>query len=206
MDGNSFYDLDYLIKINEGRADQYLTGYQKVVDRLTNIIIVYSAIPIVQDVFFKNNHSPLLYGCFGLFVVLFLVSLIYTVLLIIPVKVAYLDAPEKYYKTFRLQYEQDKTLDQAAVDQLIKGSYILELEQAVNTNSRVFKRKSSFFYNSILFGLLAAIPYLICLGYHISVSQDSIQKVKLVNEQKNTTLDKSILKCQNNQNLTRKNH
>jgi len=190
MAGNSFYDLDYLITINEKRAEQFLTAYQKVVERLTNIVLIYSAftiflIPIIQDVFLTPGVSMILYVSFGLFVAMFIISLIFTIKLIIPVQVAYLDEPDKYYKGIRIQYEQNSpdpaNFDQNAIDQLIKGSYILELEEAVQTNNVLFKRKNSFFYNSLTFGLLAAVPYLICLGFHITKKTDTVQKVQIVN-------------------------
>jgi len=51
---NSFYDLDHIISLGEKRVDLYLSAYQAVLGRLTNIILVYSAIgiyliPIIQD-------------------------------------------------------------------------------------------------------------------------------------------------------------
>lgn len=46
MEEQSFYSFDYLISINEKRAKQYLTAYQKVIERFTNIILIYSAITI----------------------------------------------------------------------------------------------------------------------------------------------------------------
>ena len=51
----SFYDLDYIIEINEKRLAEYTALYQKVLERLTNIILVYSAlgiflVPLTQHV------------------------------------------------------------------------------------------------------------------------------------------------------------
>lgn len=187
MEQQSFYSFDYLISINEKRAEQYLTAYQKVIERFTNIILIYSAITIflitiIQDIFFGQVKSIIMYICFVLFAGLFLTSLIFTIKLIIPVQVAYLDAPDKYYKDIRIQYEQSNPeLDEKAINKLIKGSYILELEEAVKVNNTLFKRKSSFFYNSLLFGLLCAIPYMVCLGYHISKKDKSVQQIEIVN-------------------------
>lgn len=187
MEEQSFYSFDYLISINEKRAEQYLTAYQKVIERFTNIILIYSAItifliPIIQDIFFGQVKSVIMYVCFVLFAGLFLTSLFFTIKLIIPVQVAYLDAPEKYYKDIRIQYEQSNPeLDEKAINKLIKGSYILELEEAVEVNNTLFKRKSSFFYNSLLFGLLCAIPYMVCLGYHISKKDNVVQQIEIVN-------------------------
>jgi len=55
MPPKSFYDLDYIIEINEARYDQYTSAYSKVLEKYTNIILIYSAIaifliPIIQDI------------------------------------------------------------------------------------------------------------------------------------------------------------
>lgn len=85
-------------------------------------------------------------------------------------------------KIFEFNYEQSNSgLEEAVINKLIKGSYILELEEAVKVNNTLFKRKSSFFYNSLLFGLLCALPYMFCLGYHISKKDKSIQQLEIVN-------------------------
>jgi hypothetical protein len=62
MPGKSFYDLDCLITINEQRLDQYSSAYEKVMDKLTNIIVIYSAmaiflIPIAGEVFWVGKKS-----------------------------------------------------------------------------------------------------------------------------------------------------
>ncbi|HZE84883.1 MAG TPA: hypothetical protein VE035_11290, partial [Puia sp.] len=61
----------------------------------------------------------------------------------------------------------------------LKGSYILELENAIQINSSVFRRKSSFFYKALLFALLAAVPYIVCLEFHLSKSGHRAEKIEL---------------------------
>jgi len=190
----SFYDLDYIIEINEQRLEQYTSSYQKVQERLTNIILIYSAItifllPIVQDVFFLAIKSCFLYTCFCLFAILFIVSIFFTIKLVIPVEVAYLEIPKRYYEDYRLTYEQN-IRNQQQIENLLKASYINELETALDTNDRVFRRKSSFYYNALMYALLSAIPYIICLGFHISKKDDNIQKVEFKNPEINCILHK----------------
>jgi hypothetical protein len=53
----SFYSLDYIIEINEKRYQQYTEAYQKVLEKYTNLILIYSAVgfflvPVIQDIFF----------------------------------------------------------------------------------------------------------------------------------------------------------
>ena len=185
----SFYDLDYIVEINEKRLEEYTSYYQKILERLTHIILIYSAlgiflIPLIQRIFERNINSIIFYSCLVIFILLFIVSLVFTVRLVLPVDIAYLMPPEKYYKTIRGTMEQIYPGNQNKVDASIKGSYILELEKAISNNETVWVRKSSFHYKALIFALLAVIPYLICVGYHLTKKEDSIQKVELINKKK----------------------
>ena len=189
----SFYDLDYIIEINENRVAQYTSAYQQVLSKLTNIILIYSAlaiflIPIIQEVFVPCK-SITLYVCFAVFAGLFITSIVFTIKLIFPIEVAYLTEPGKYYKEYRLDYEKTITV-QNDVDNALKASYIGELEKAVAVNDKVFKRKSSFYYNALMFALASVIPFLLCLGYHIFQKDDKIQKIEIVKAKINCNLDK----------------
>jgi hypothetical protein len=188
----SFYDLDYIIEINEKRIEQYLSAYQKVLERLTNIILIYSAITIflisiIKIVFFNKECPWFLYTCFAAFALLFSVSLFHAVRLIIPVEIAYLDAPKKYYQEMRLTYEQTIS-NQPDVEKLLKASYIDELESTLSNYEQLFRRKSSFYYNALMYGLLSAVPFIICVGFHISKKEETIQKVEIINSEKISNL------------------
>ena len=181
----SFYDLDYLIEINQKRLEEYNASLQLVLGRLTNIILIYSGLGIFLVTFIQHTIDGDLKSCFyyvvfSAFALLLLFSLYYFIRLLLPEKIAYLDPPEKYYKAFREQMESDYPGDQDMVDKSLKGSYILELEDSITVNYQVFRRKSSFYYNALLFALLAVIPYIVCLGYHLAKKDDKIQKVEIV--------------------------
>ncbi len=196
MAPKSFYELDYIIELNKKRLEQYTLAYQKVLERLTNIILIYSAItifllPIVQDIFLPGITHWLLYICFLIFAILFLISIGFTIRLVIPIEVAYLEMPKKYYEEYRLVYEAEIE-DKEKIKELLKASYINELEKALENNFRVFRRKSSFFYNALMYALLSVIPYLICLGFHISKREDKIQKVRVVSSEINSNLQYNI--------------
>lgn len=191
----SFYDLDYIIEINEKRVEQYTSAYQQVLSKLTNIILIYSAIaifliPIIQEVF-TSGQSIILYICFTLFAGLFITSLVFTIKLVFPIEVAYLTEPGKYYKDYRIQYELNEP-DLTKVDNALKASYIGELEKAVEVNDKVFKRKSSFYYNALIFALTSTIPFLLCLGYHIFQKDDKVQRIEIVKSKINCNLDKKL--------------
>jgi hypothetical protein len=187
----SFYDLDY---INEKRVEQYTSAYQQVLSKLTNIILIYSAvaiflIPIIQEVFGGKINSYQL-CCFVIFALLFGASIFHTILLILPKEIAYLSEPGKYYKEYRIQYEATEP-DVKKVDLALKASYIGELEKAMVVNDKVFKRKSSLYYKALIFGLSSTVPFLLCLGFHIFQKDDKIQRIEIVKPKINCNLDKN---------------
>lgn len=171
--GKSFYDLDYIIEINEKRLAEYTALYQKVLERLTNIILIYSAlgiflVPLTQHVIAADIRGFWFYLAFGLFVILLIVSVVYLIRLLLPVEIAYLTPPQKYYNEYKSDIEGLNVGNEVVVNDSLKGAYILELENAIEINSSAFRKKNSFFYNALLFALVALIPYIACLGFHLS--------------------------------------
>jgi len=170
--GKSFYELDGIIELNEKRLGEYTALYQKVFERLTNIILVYSAlgifvIPLTQHVIHADIPGVAFYIGFTGFLILLIVSLVYFVRLLLPMDIAYLEPPKKYYSDYRIELESLAIGSEDVINSSLKSSYISELEDAIEINSRAFRKKNSLFYNALIFALLAVIPYLICLGYHI---------------------------------------
>lgn len=191
----SFYDLDYIIELNEKRLEQYSGAYQKSLDKFTNLLIVYSAIsifliPVIQILFLSETRHWLHYISFFLFLIPFIYSLVFTIKLLIPVEVAYLIEPKSYYEKLRLEYENEGK-NEETTDKYLKASYINELEKAVAANNIVFKRKGLFYFRALSSALIAAIPYLLCLAFHFSIKNDNIQKVELVNTENVSNFNKS---------------
>jgi hypothetical protein len=169
----SFYDLDYIIDISEKRLAEYTVLYQKVLERLTNVILIYSALgifltPLVQHAITTDIKGVVYYLFLLLFIGLLSASIVYFIKLLLPAGIAYLDPPKKYYGTFREQLEGIYAQDKETVDESLKASYILDLEEAIHVNGDTFKRKNSFFNNALVFALLAVVPYIVCLGFHLS--------------------------------------
>jgi hypothetical protein len=70
------------------------SAYQKVLDKYTNIILIYSLLgiflrPIVQDIFFRPERNVWVWLSFLLFIAFFLPSVYFMIQLIVPVKVAF---------------------------------------------------------------------------------------------------------------------
>ncbi|MDH7461384.1 hypothetical protein QEG73_08835 [Chitinophagaceae bacterium 26-R-25] len=211
MPEKSFYDLDYIIEINEKRVEQYMSAYQKVLERLTNIILIYSALTfflftIIQEVFLEDGCHWLMKACFAAFALLLGSSLFFTVKLIIPVDVGYLENPKPYYEEYRLRYEEDYPKEHGTselmkisnISKLLKASYIEDLQNVLEANIKVYRRKSSFYYNALMLALLSTIPYLICLGFHISKKEDKFEKVQIINSETSCTLHQTDIMSKQN--------
>ena len=171
--GKSFYDLDYIIEINEKRLGEYTALYQKVLERLTNIILVYSGlgiflVPLTQRVIAANIKGVWFYLAYFCFVTLLVISVVYLIRLLLPIEIAYLDPPRKYYEEYKADIEGLDIGNEGVVNDSLKGAYILELENAIEINYSAFRKKNSFFYNALLFALVAIVPYVACLGFHLS--------------------------------------
>ena len=185
--GKSFYDLDYIIEINEKRLAEYTALYQKAFDRLTNIILIYSAlgiflVPLTQHVIAADIKGVWFYLVYFAFALLLIISVAYLIRLLLPVAIAVPAPPRKYYGEFKTDLEDLDIGNQEVIDKSLKGAYILELENAIEINGYAVNRKTSFFYNALLFALLAIIPYVACLGFHLSRKDDRVQKVEILDK------------------------
>lgn len=181
----SFYDLDYIIELNEKRLEQYATAYQRYVDRFTVLLVIYSAfaiflIPFIQSLFLRDDQCHWLHHLsFYLFMAFFLISLFYTVKLLIPADIVYLSEPKIYYDTQRVKYEKEGN-GSTKTDSLLKASYVYELQEMVSRNKIIFERKTRFYSWALSFGIFAALPYIICLGFHVQSAKNHKQPISII--------------------------
>lgn len=172
----SFYDLDYIIEMNEERLEQYSNFYQKNIDKFTTILVLYSSfaiflIPMIQTLFFEAVKCHWFYHLsFFVFICLLAVSLINTVLLLMPVEIVHLIEPKLYYKEYIEDYDAEN-ISQNEIDILLKSSYISELERAIKANKKNFKKKESFYNKAFIYAISSCIPYLICIGFQLSIKR-----------------------------------
>ncbi len=157
----SFYDFDYIIELGEKRVEQYTAAYQLVLGRLTNIILISSAlgiylVPVIQDI---GQIRSVIFNCgLAFFLLLVIFSIIYTFRLLIPVEVAYFRMSSLYYQDLRLEYEgtrlkpemseMEKESIRQEVNHLLKASYINELILAqATTGISISREKGKAFKN-----------------------------------------------------------
>lgn len=181
----SFYDLDNLIELNEKRMEQYEGSFRKIVNQFTFLMVIYSAVaiflvPIVQTIFFSGVQCHWLHCLsFYVFCALMMYSLFYAVKLLIPAKYLHLLEPKDYYGPHREYYER-KGFKKEDVDTLLKASYVFELQRVTETNKNILTRKNTFYNRAFTFAIFACIPYLICLGFHVSIKDNKVYKVEIV--------------------------
>ncbi|SHN43815.1 hypothetical protein SAMN05216311_11664 [Chitinophaga sp. CF418] len=186
MGNKSFYDLDYIIEINEQRLEQYINLHQKSVDRFTTLLMVYSAfciflVPIIQTLFFSKEQYHWSYYCsFYLFCTLFIISIVNSIMLLSPEALYILVAPSVYYKRIRQTFET-KGISSAQTDVMVKRYYITELEKAIITNRLKLNRKTSFYNRAFRFAIMACIPYLYCIWLQINSEKKVLLKKEIIN-------------------------
>lgn len=184
MSGKSFYDLDCIIEINEQRFAQYMSAYNELMNKLTNIVLIYSAmgiflIPIVRNVFWGDATNPVLRFSFLIFAVFFSISVFNAVRFILPVATPYLQRPNEYYNIGLIRYGQEIE-DWMILDDLLKKSYIDELEKLLDANLDLLVRKFNFYRNAIVYALIALLPYMVCFWHHIANKREiEVAGVKL---------------------------
>ncbi|RFS24807.1 hypothetical protein DVR12_06325 [Chitinophaga silvatica] len=167
---------------------EYISAYQFVLQRFTDLVIIYSAIgifliPVCQDIFKREILNSFMIGSFIVFWLLFASSVYYAIRLIIPYAVGYLTVPSVYYKNIRLKYEQ-MVGSEEVLDIILQISYISELEFSLEVNRLIYLRKSSFYIRALRLGLLSAVPFIVCLIFHIIKNEQNAQVSREVETKK----------------------
>ena len=181
MGNKSFYDLDYIIEINEQRLEQYANAHQKIVERFTTLLVIYSTyciflVPIIQTLFLAKEQWHWSYYCsFYIFCILFIISIINSILLLSPEGLNLLPEPATYYLELKEVYEAEG-FPPTETDTIIKVSYIAELEEAVIKKGGELHLKVSFYNRAFYYAILACIPYLHCTWTQIDPDKKIIFK------------------------------
>lgn len=184
----SFYDFDDLIELNNKRIDEFNTNLNRIQDKYSVPLIIYSGIAIylVQVVQhgIRHDFEGYTYTIFLLvFAVLFSLSLFFFVRLLAWIDRLYVQKPAVFYDDVRSQYEQTHPLPagKATVDELLKASYIDDQEAVLDRTIEQFARKQTFYNRALAFGLLSLVPFLVCLVFHFSKTpEDKPTRVEIV--------------------------
>lgn len=186
MGNKSFYDLDYIIEINEQRLEQYTNAHQKIVERFTTLLVIYSAlfiflVPMIQTFFLVKQQWHWSYYCsFSLFCILFTISIINFILLLSPEGLNLLPEPATYYLELKEIHEAEG-FPPKETDTIIKISYIAALEEAVIKKGGELHLKVSFYNRAFYYAILSCIPYLHCTWTQINQEKKIIFKTETNN-------------------------
>jgi hypothetical protein len=195
-----FDSKDFQIEMNNDRLKEESERYNEIRSRIGYISIFYTAfsvytIPLIEYLF--SNKFPLLYTIiFGAFLILFLVSLVFGILLLLPQDVAFKELPKTFYDETRAQYK-NKGIPDKDIKYYIRETYLNQIEKSVELNFKLNNKKSKYHHWAFRLAIYAIIPYFICVGYSVfNKKDDNPIKVEIVKS--NINLNDSIM-CKNEQ-------
>lgn len=174
----SFYNFDYYIEANEKRDAVIRAEYDKVLGRVSNILIIYSAISVSLISICKDLFTvPFNFWYFMavvLFGVPFLVSFVYAIRFLFPIVIPVLMAPREYYAQLRSELEAAfpnssnlTDVQKEEINQKIKNIYLEELEDAVTNNTILVCRKRDYYHKALRYAIYSIFPFIICLIFHL---------------------------------------
>jgi hypothetical protein len=184
-----FLDFEFQMELNEKYLDKYHSLFEQTMGKISLISLVYSIIAVYTVQFaplvFSSKLNLFFSICFIFLILLVILSLTYTVKFMLPISVSHMHSPAYFYKQIKSEYQTKKKItDKKILNQYIQATYLQEIEHAVKNNFQAFNTKRNLFYKAFTFGLMAFIPYLICLSIYLGQKKESaITKVEIVNKQ-----------------------
>jgi hypothetical protein len=189
----NYLDIDNKIDQNLHRLEFYYSNHQKTQGKISILAIMYSLLSVYIFQVIKHpfsysfetiEFSEILYILVLIILFVFLFwSIKYTYLLLKPVEIAYINYPDFFYKNIKEKYEKSlETDDEDILNEYIKQTHLIELEQAVKHNSAVFKEKSNYYNIAFIKGLTALFLYMVCTGF-VVFEPEKPQEINLKNYQ-----------------------
>ncbi|WP_343693777.1 hypothetical protein [Chitinophaga sp.] len=174
----SFYNFDYYIEANEKREAVIRTEYDKVLGRVSHILIIYSAVSVslvsVCKDLFRVPFNLWYFITIVLFGIPFLISFVYAIRFLFPIVLPILTAPKDYYAQLRSELEARhpnnnslSDIEKEEINQQIKTIYLEELEHAVDNTIDLICRKQDYYHQSLKYAIYSIFPFIICLAIHI---------------------------------------
>lgn len=201
----SYLDIDYKIEISEKKNDQLKNDYDKIQGKISNVIIIYSAMsfflyPVMEDFLKRGKVTDGSYASvetwFYIFIVLFTISLLSTVLLILP----FFKVPKNHVPSYFYAYgvsslkHQFPAITDVQIDEKLKEARLEELENSIKRNTIVFRRKRGLYNISLCFAVFSTLFFFVCVKYHIE-RDDKVTKINIENIDKFPTFTKDSSNC-----------
>ncbi|MCT4639496.1 MAG: hypothetical protein N4A72_17460 [Bacteroidales bacterium] len=187
----NFLDIDEQINQNTKLLDFYYNNYQRTQSKVSTLVIIYSILAVYTFQVIKypiinwDNKSIIILIIYIILVLCYIIFLSFSVKntyqLLKPIEIAFLNEPKKFYKSLKEEYEKSlKTEDNEIINDYIKASYLGEIEEAVQYNSRKFEEKGSYYNKAFNNALLAIAFYFMCTGF-IVFKTDQSKKIEITN-------------------------
>jgi len=182
-----FTQKETQIEFNSKRLKEEYDRYFEIKSRIGIISIIYSIFAMfsVQLIQFMLTHVKTNYVynvSLFIYLALFIISLLFSILLLIPKAIAYKNKPVYYYKTLMQHYIDNPDIPNGHEKFYVRESYNEELERIIELNFKLNNQKSKFHYWAFTLALIALIPYFLCVGIKVTKSPNDIKDVKLINE------------------------
>ncbi|MBW8683397.1 hypothetical protein [Chitinophaga rhizophila] len=183
MGNKSFYDLDYIIELNEQRLEQYTNALQKNTEKFTTLLVIYSTlciflVPVSQQLLIEQKTTDWrIYWAYYVYTGAFILSVTFAVLQILPGKQNLLPEPYTYYRAVKYMYEE-QGFNQHETDLLTKSAYIEQLEVRTEIQSIKLQRKTSFYNIAFYLAIIACIAYLYCIWNHLNIEKNNKKQLK----------------------------
>lgn len=174
----SFYNFDYYLEANEKRDAVIRAEYDKVIGRVSHILIIYSGVSvslvsICKDLFtFPFNFWYFM--AIVLFGIPFMISFVYAVRFLFPVLIPFLVDPQRYYADLRSELENALSNGSALTDEIkeeidrqIKNTYLKELEAAIEFNKTVIRSKQDNYQKALRYAIFCIFPFITCMIFHL---------------------------------------
>ena len=190
----NFDDFDFQIELNESRLNRERERYADYRNRITIISLFYTVyaaftIQLFKFGFIDGYIWQWFFGIpFLLFILSFLLSVYFTIRLLIPKKLANMDLPTLFYNRVRKMYVDQGDIPENDIKYYLRATYKDQLEQSVEKTFKLCNKQSKFHYWSLVFALCALIPYMTCVGVKLTKGPEDITKVEIVKPQKDSDM------------------
>jgi hypothetical protein len=182
----NFNDIDFQIQLNKDRLEEERNRLSNYKNRFPIIMLLYTIFAgfTIQLVCFGFLDGYIWKWYFGIplvaFLSLFLLSVIFSILLFKPQKIAYLHLPPYFYNDLKQQYKIQNDIPAEHINNYVKASYKRHLEESVKLTFETCNKKSRYHYWSLILALIALLPYMICVGIKVMKSPEEVIKIEIV--------------------------
>lgn len=176
---------DYQVELNNERLKEEYERYNEIRSRIGYISIIYTAfaiytIPLIESA--VNNSFPVIYCTFlSIFLILFILSMLYAILLLLPKEIAFKDVPKYFYKDIKQKY-LDNGIPDNEVKYYVTETYLIQIEKAVEANFKLNNKKSKYHYLAFKLAIYAIVPYFISVGFKAFDNKSEPIQVEIVNK------------------------